>query len=80
MPIKSYLVHPVKGQKQEAVEAISKLDGCETIPAQNKDVIVLVTDTSSKQADNELLERLSTITSVEHFALVAGYNDPENIS
>jgi len=80
MPIKSYLVHPTEGQMQKALEVISTMEGCEAIPAQNKNLIVLVTDTSSKQADTELLEQLSRLESIQHFSLVAGYNDPENIS
>lgn len=80
MPIKSYLVHLSEGKKAEAMKELSLIPACEAIPSENHDVIVLVTDTESKQAEKDLELKLAAIEHIDHLALVAGYNDPENNS
>ena len=74
MPIKSYLAHPHQGKKRELFDALSKLKSCEVIPAENKEVIVLVTDTKNEIEENILKEKLESIESLRLFAMVSGFD------
>jgi len=76
MPIKSYLVHPHIGQKNELTEILSKMDQCEVLPAENKNIVVLVTETDTDQEDEQLKEKLEMIPSLKLLALVSGFNTP----
>lgn len=75
MPVKSYLVHPAEGKKDEVLGALVREKGCEIIPAENKDVIVLVTDTTSKQEEKALEEKLAQLPHIHNLVLVAGFAD-----
>jgi nitrate reductase NapAB chaperone NapD len=74
MPIKSYLAHPQEGKKEDLLMALSKINHCEVIPAQNKDIIVLVTDTKSEIEENILKEKLEAIESLKLFSMVSGFD------
>ena len=50
MPIKSYLAYSVTGRRDALARALAALGGCEVIPASNRDVLVLVTDTPDDDA------------------------------
>lgn len=78
MPIKSYLAHPHEGKKEELINAISTIAECEVIPAENKDVLVVVTETDSKIQEENLKEKLEAITSLKLLAMVSGFNTPKN--
>ncbi|WP_299157959.1 hypothetical protein [uncultured Tenacibaculum sp.] len=76
MPIKSYLAHPFEGKKEELQQEISLLNGCEIIPAENQNVLVLVTETIDDAEDKKLKETIETIKSLKLLALVSGFNTP----
>ncbi len=78
MPIKSYLAHPHNGKKNELIEALSAIDQCEVVAAQNKEVLVLVTETENMTEEDMLKEKLETIDSLKLLALVSGFNTPQN--
>lgn len=78
MPIKSYLAHAIKGKKEELMEALLSLKQCEVVPAQNQDVIALVTDTPNETEDDLLKEKIETIQSLKLLSLVSGFNTPQN--
>ncbi len=73
MPIKSYIIIPQPDQKQHLIEDISGLDGCEILPAENKEVLVLVTDTEDERADKILLSQIESNRNIKHISLVSGY-------
>ena len=77
MPIKSYIAHPHEGKKNELIQAISALSQCEVIPAENHDVLVVVTDTKNREEENQLKENLETIPSLKMLAMVSGFNTPK---
>lgn len=77
MPIKSYLAHPLKGQKKQLIADLSALNNCEIIPAENKDVIVVITDTETDIEENLLKDKIETFTSLKLLALVSGFNTPK---
>ncbi|WP_103866481.1 hypothetical protein [Aquimarina sp. I32.4] len=76
MPIKSYLVHPHRGRKKELIKALSVIDQCQIVPAENKDLIVLVTDTETGKEEENLKEKLEAIESLKLLAMVSGFNTP----
>ncbi|PQJ76444.1 hypothetical protein [Polaribacter glomeratus] len=78
MAIKSYLAHPHSGQKEKLINELLALKNCEIIPAENKDVIILVTDTESDSDDDILKQHIETFNSLKLLALVSGFNTPKN--
>ena len=77
MPIKSYLAHPHEGRKIELVEALLAIPQCDVIPAQNKDLVIVVTDTDNKAEEDILKEKLEAIKSLKLLAMVSGFNTPK---
>ncbi len=75
MPIKSYIVFPAKGKKDLLRRQLASMAGCEVIPALNKDVLILVTETFGKQEEDTLMASLEKIKEIEHLSLVSGYSD-----
>tara|TARA_R110000772_G_scaffold55497_1_gene126712 strand:- start:62 stop:298 length:237 start_codon:yes stop_codon:yes gene_type:complete len=78
MPIKSYLVHPVKGKKEELLSALKEIVECEVVPAENQNLLALVTDTPNDKEEEILKEKIEAINSLELLSLVSGYNTPQN--
>ncbi|CAM1369654.1 hypothetical protein [Tenacibaculum xiamenense] len=78
MPIKSYLAHPHEGKKMELLKTISEIKECDVIPAQNKDVLIVVTETNSRVEEDVLKEQLETIPSLKLLAMVSGFNSPKS--
>ncbi|TXG35348.1 hypothetical protein [Seonamhaeicola maritimus] len=78
MPIKSYLAHPHDGKKEVLIQAISQLSNCDVIPAENKDLLIIVTDTNDKIEDEQLKEKLEAIESLKLLAMVSGFDAPKN--
>ena len=74
MPIKSYLAHPHEGRKSELIESLSAINECEVIPARNKDLLIVVTDTQDKIEEDILKEKLETIESLKLLVMVSGFN------
>ncbi|WP_299109549.1 hypothetical protein [uncultured Tenacibaculum sp.] len=77
MPIKSYLAHPYKGKKNELINELSSIKECEIIPAENKDILVVVTETETKAEEDILKQRLETVKSLKLLAMVSGFNTPK---
>ncbi|WP_299551250.1 hypothetical protein [Seonamhaeicola sp.] len=78
MPIKSYLAHPHDGKKEELINAMSQLSNCEVIPAENKDLLIVVTDTDNKIEDEQLKEKIEAIDSLKLLAMVSGFDTPKS--
>lgn len=77
MPIFSYLAIPKNGAKQALSSEIAALDNCEIIPADNQDVIVLVTDTPDETAEEELQDNLKNLQSLQSLSLAFGCDTSE---
>ena len=78
MPIKSYLAHPHEGKKAELLEALASINNCETIPAENKDLVVLITETETEFEEEQLKAKLETMPSIKLLAMVSGFNTSQN--
>ncbi len=77
MPIKSYLAHPHEGKKQELIQVLSNIPECEVIPAENKEILILITETEDKAKENILQEQLEAIDCLKLLAMVSGFNSPK---
>ena len=75
MPIKSYLAYPVRGRRDELAGALRALRGCQVIPALNRDLLVVVTDTPDEAAEDALQDALARMDLLEGLALVAGVGE-----
>jgi nitrate reductase NapAB chaperone NapD len=73
MPVKSYLVFPKNGEAAQVIEKLERLR-CEVLPADNREVIVLVTDSDSEKEDEQFLEALKEDENIQHISLIAGFN------
>lgn len=77
MPIKSYLAHSFENKKEELQQALLLIDECEIIPAENENVLVVITETVNDEEDKKLKETIDGIESLKLLALVSGFNTPK---
>ena len=75
MPIFSYLAYPVQGAKEQLVKDLAALDFCEATPAENEEVLVLVTDTPDEETEKKLQEKLEALESLESLGMTFGHTD-----
>lgn len=78
MPIKSYLVHPHDGKKKELSKTLASIEHCEVIPAENRELLILVTETQNKREEDILKEKIEAIESLKLLAMVSGFDTPKN--
>ena len=74
MPIKSYVLHCENDKKEILLKELQELKNCEVIPAQNHEVIVVVTDAETEELDQELYNQLLEIKGLKHLSLVSGFD------
>jgi len=75
MPIKSYLAIPEEGQKEILQQDIYKLPGCEVVPSENKNVLVVVTETEDEAMDKKLFNQLKSLKNLQLLTLVAAFSN-----
>jgi nitrate reductase NapAB chaperone NapD len=74
--IQSYLLYPERGKIGQVRDALAGIPGCEAIPAQNRDLLVLVTEAPDADAQSALENCLEALPGVECLALVSGWTEP----
>jgi len=67
MPVFSYLAYPVPGAKEELLSDLAALDYCQATPADNQEILILVTDTPDENRENELQKKLKKLKSLDLF-------------
>ncbi|MGW8194283.1 MAG: hypothetical protein ACWGOX_08460 [Desulforhopalus sp.] len=75
MPIFSYLALPKEDARDLLCAELSRLEHCQVIPADNKDVVVLVTDTPDDNSERNLQNRLKGLRSLQSLSLAFGYDE-----
>ena len=75
MPVKSYLVIPAEGRKEPLKKEIEALQGCEVTPAENRSLLVVLTETESEEEDKALFEKLNTLADLQLLTLVSAFSD-----
>jgi nitrate reductase NapAB chaperone NapD len=77
MPIFSYLAIPTSGAKETLCCSLATLPHCEVIPSDNREVVVLVTDTPDEATEDKLQKSLKNLQSLQSLSLTFGYDDKE---
>jgi nitrate reductase NapAB chaperone NapD len=75
MPVFSYLAYPIQGAKERLINELAALDFCEVTPAENEEVLILVTDTPDAEIEKKLQEKLKTLKSLESLGMTFGHTD-----
>ncbi len=77
MPVFGYLAIPNKGAIKELQAELSALPHCKVIPADNREVLVLVTDAPGESEDKKLQKRLRAIPSLQSLSMTFGHGDEQ---
>jgi nitrate reductase NapAB chaperone NapD len=72
MPVCSYLVIPEPGSTEAVIARLGALPGCEAVRAENREVILLVTDTAGPQHEAELRSAMDGIDGILTMVLTFG--------
>ncbi len=75
MPVFSYLAYPKQGAKNELLNDLIALDHCEVTPADNQNILILVTDTPDDETEKALQKKLKELTSLESLGMTFGHVD-----
>ena len=75
VPVFSYLAYPVQGAKEELLKDLEALDHCEVMPAENEEVLILVTDTPDEEKEKELQKKLKELKSLQSLGMTFGHTD-----
>jgi nitrate reductase NapAB chaperone NapD len=78
MPVCSYLIHPAPGRAARVIEALERLPHCRAQKAEEHDLIVLVTDTSSLREEEGLRKAVQAMPEVRHCTLTFGEIAPDH--
>ena len=79
VPIKSYIAWPAPGKTTELESALLKLPGCEVLAAENRELLLVVTDTAGEPEEKALGAALEEIESLQCLSLVAGVTEKETV-
>lgn len=75
MPVFSYLAIPKSGAKKALCTELASLEHCRIMPADNHEVVVVVTDTPDIAAEKALQETLARLQSLQSLSLTFGFDD-----
>jgi len=75
MPVFSYLAYPAQGAKEELITDLAAIDHCEVTPAENEEILILVTDTPDEEKEKELQIKLKKLKSLQSLGMTFGHVD-----
>ncbi len=75
MPVFSYLAYPEPGAKDELLNDLATMDHCEATPAENEEVLILLTDAPDDESDKALRDKLKDLKSLQSLAMTFGHTD-----
>ena len=75
MPVFSYLAYPKQGAKQDLLDDLSALDHCEATPADNQNILILITDTPDEETEKDLQKKLKKLKTLESLGMTFGHVD-----
>lgn len=78
MPICSYVVIPARGTSHGLAARLAALPGCDVAPAENADLLLLVTETDGPEADERLRSEIEGMEEVDALVLTFGEVDPDS--
>lgn len=77
MPICSYLVIPREGDVDRVYDRLAGLAECEVVRAENRDVLILVTETEGLEEEEELRSSVEATDGIQALLLTFGEIDPD---
>jgi nitrate reductase NapAB chaperone NapD len=75
MPVFSYLAYPVAGEKETLLKDLTALDYCDVMPADNEEILILVTDTPDENQEEMLQRKLKDLESLQSLGMTFGHTD-----
>ena len=78
MPICSYLVISEDGASRRVAGRLAALPGCDVVQAENRDVLILVTDTPGLEAESALRQKVEALDGIQALLLTFGEIDPDS--
>lgn len=72
MPILSYLVLPVAGATDQVARKLGAIPGCEVTRAENRDLLILVTETSGEEEERALQASVAELDGIHAISLTFG--------
>lgn len=75
MPTKSYLAIPKEGKKEILLQDLAQLASCEVISSENKNVLVLLTETLNDQEDKMLFNSINNMENLQLLTLVSAFSN-----
>lgn len=77
MPIFSYIAIPKAGTVDTLSAELTAMEWCEVIPAENKDILILITDAPDAAAEILLQERLKDLNCLQSLSMTFGHSDDD---
>ncbi len=77
MPVFSYLAYPEIGAKNKLMDELQALEHCEAMPADNEEVIILITDTPDDKIEAVLQKKLKGLKSLQSISMTFGHGNIE---
>ncbi|AZQ63849.1 hypothetical protein EI427_16925 [Flammeovirga pectinis] len=71
--IKSFIAYAAVGQKSDMIKALNNIKNCEVVPSENKDIVVVLLESASKEIEKEQILNIQNIPSVNQLSMVSGY-------
>ncbi len=75
MPVFSYLAYPEENKKKQLINELNSLEYCDVSPADNKDVIILITDAPDAETDKALQQTIQALDSLQSISMTFGHTD-----
>ncbi len=75
MPIFSFLVYPEENSKEQLVEDLSQMQYCDVKVSENEDVVILLIETPSEEANKEVINTVKELPSVQSLSMTFGHTD-----
>ena len=79
MPVLSYIALPASGAKDDLLQSLNAIQFCEAFPADNQEILVLVTDTPDDKTEKELQAQLKDMENLQSLSMTFGYNDEKSL-
>jgi nitrate reductase NapAB chaperone NapD len=79
MPVKSYIAHAAPGSAHQLAQSIAALPGCSVVPAENRDAVVVITDSPSEEAETELRSHLEQLETLISLTLVSAFSADDDL-
>ena len=77
MPVFGYLAIPKKGRTETLHKQLQSLGYCDVMAADNREVLVLVTDTPDEPTEKQLQADLKSLDSLQSLSMTFGHTDDQ---